>query len=146
MAILKLALADYSDLGQRQEIDEDKGIQGPKEPSGRRGQAPGATQQTQRFPTLFSRKRQVTRNRVQPPSPLPPLQGSLGRDPLPPSTGHTPSPGKLPSRTSLGGNLTSASKSGSEVTVLAQDDRMEHFWLTGISLRGQAAELETRAG
>jgi hypothetical protein len=26
-------------------------------------------------------------------SPFPPLQGSLGRDPLPPSTGHTSSPG-----------------------------------------------------
>ncbi len=56
MAIFKLALADYSDLGQRQGIDEDKGIQGPKEPSGRRGQGPGATQQVQRFPTLFPGK------------------------------------------------------------------------------------------
>jgi hypothetical protein len=78
--------------------------------------------------------------------PLPPLQGSLGRDPLPPSTEHTPSPGKLPSRIGLGENLSSASKSGSEVTVRAQDDRMEHFWLNGISLRGLTAELETSAG
>jgi hypothetical protein len=70
---------------------------------------------------------------------------SLGRDPLPPSTEHTPSPGKLPSRIDLGENLVSASKSGSEVTVRAQDDRMEHFWLNGISLRGQTAELETSA-
>jgi hypothetical protein len=94
----------------------------------------------------FFQERQVTRNRVQPPSPLPPLQGSVGRDPLPPSTEHTPSPGKLPSRIGLGENLASTSKSGSEVTVRAQDDRMEHFWLNGISLRGRAAELETSAG
>ena len=39
-----------------------------------------------------------------------------------------------------------ASKSGSEIMVRAQDDRMKHFWLNGISLRGQAAELETSAG
>ncbi len=32
-------------------------------------------------------------------------------------------------------------QSGSEVTVLTQDDRGEHFWLNGTSLRGQAAEL-----
>ncbi len=54
--------------------------------------------------------------------PFPPFQGCLGRDPLPPSTEHTPSPGKLPSRTGLGENLALASKSGSEVTVRAQDD------------------------
>jgi hypothetical protein len=78
--------------------------------------------------------------------PLPPLQGSLGRNPPPPSTEHTPSPGKLPSRISLGENLASASKSGSEVTVQAQDNRMEHFWLNGISLQGRTAELETSAG
>jgi hypothetical protein len=83
---------------------------------------------------------------VQPPSPLTPLQGSLGRDPLPPSAEHTPSPGKLPSRIALGENLILASKSGSEVTVRAQDDRMEHFWLNGIFLRGRTAELETSAG
>jgi hypothetical protein len=81
-----------------------------------------------------------------PPPPLPPLQGSLGRDPLPPSTELPLSPRKLPSRIDLGENLVSASKSGSEVTVQAQDDRMEHFWLNGISLRGQTAELETSAG
>jgi hypothetical protein len=81
-----------------------------------------------------------------PPFSPPPHQGRLGRDPLPPSTGHTPPPGKLPSRTSLGENLTSASKSGSEVTFLTQDDRKEHFWPNGISLRGQAAEIETSAG
>jgi hypothetical protein len=64
----------------------------------------------------------------------------------PPSTGHTPPPRKLPSRNSLGENLTLASKSGSEVTFLTQDDQNEHFWLNGISLRGQAAELDTSAG
>ncbi len=42
--------------------------------------------------------------------------------------------------------LVLASKSGSEVMVRAQDDRMEHFWLNGISLRGRTAELETSAG
>ena len=78
--------------------------------------------------------------------PFPPFQGSLGKDPLPPSPEQTPSPGKLPSRIDLGENLILASKSGSEVTVRAQDDRMEHFWLNGISLRGQIAELETSAG
>jgi hypothetical protein len=46
----------------------------------------------------------------------------------------------------LGENLVLASKSGSEVMVRAQDDRMEHFWLNGISLRGRTAELETGAG
>ncbi len=66
--------------------------------------------------------------------PFPPLQGCLGRDPPPPSTEQTPSPGKLPSRIDLGENLVSASKSGSKVIVRAQDDRMEHFWLNGISL------------
>ncbi len=73
--------------------------------------------------------------------PSPPLQGSLGRNPLPPST-------ELPlsSRIDLGENLVLASKSGSEIMVRAQDDRMKHFWLNGISLRGQAAELETSAG
>ena len=51
-----------------------------------------------------------------------------------------------PSRTSLGGNLTSSSKSGSEVMVLTQDDRGEYFWLNSASLRGQTAELVTSAG
>ncbi len=73
-------------------------------------------------------ERQVTENCVHlPPFPSsPPHQVRLGRDPLPPSTGHTPPPRKLPSRTSLGENLTSASKSVSEVTFLTQDDRKEH--------------------
>jgi hypothetical protein len=50
-----------------------------------------------------------------------------------------------PSRTSIGGNLTLASKSGSEVIVQKQDERGENFWLNGASVRGRAAELETRA-
>ncbi len=86
---------------------------------------------------------------AQTPPPLlpPPHQGRLGRDPLPPSTGHTPPPRKLySSGISLGENLTSASKSGSEVTVLTQDDSKEHFWLNGTSLRGQTAKIETSAG
>jgi hypothetical protein len=37
-------------------------------------------------PQPFFQEGQVRRNRVQPPPPLPPPQGSLGRDPLPPST------------------------------------------------------------
>ena len=59
--------------------------------------------------------------------PLPPPQGSLGKDPLPPSTEQTPSPGKLPSRIDLGENLILASKSGSKVMVRAQDDRLEQI-------------------
>ena len=63
-----------------------------------------------------------------------------------PPPNQTPSPRKLSSRIDLGENLVLASKSGSEVMVRAQDDQMEHFWLNGISLRGQTAELETSAG
>ena len=59
--------------------------------------------------------------------PFPPFQGSLGRDPLPPSTEQTPSPGKLPSRIDLGKNLILASKSGSKVMVQAQDDQLEQI-------------------
>jgi hypothetical protein len=82
-----------------------------------------------------------------PPAPSPPPSlGSLGRNPLPPLHRATPSPRKLSSRIDLGENLILASKSGSEVMVRAQDDRMEHFWPNGISLRGRTAELETGAG
>ena len=59
--------------------------------------------------------------------PFPPLQGNLGRDPLPPSTEQTPSPGKLPSRIDLGENLILASKSESKVMVQVQDDRLEQI-------------------
>ena len=82
----------------------------------------------------------------QPPPPPPPPLGSLGRNPLPPLHRATPFPRKLSSRIDLGENLVLASKSGSEVMDRAQDDRMKHFWPNGISLRGQAAELETSAG
>ncbi len=102
-----------------------------------------------KYPITYPPRRQVTECWVPPTPPppfFPPFRGVLGRDPPPPSTEHTPSPGKLPSRIDLGENLVSASKSGSEVTVRAQDDRVEHFWLNGISLRGQTAELETSAG
>ena len=90
--------------------------------------------------------RQVTdAGATSPPPPHPPL-GSLGRNQLPPSTETPPSPRKLSSGIGLGENLVLASKSGSEVMVRAQDDRMKHFWPNGISLRGQTAELETSAG
>ena len=86
--------------------------------------------------------RQVTdAGATSPPPPHPPL-GSLGRNPLPPLHRATPFPRKLSSRI----DLVLASKSGSEVMVRAQDDRMEHFWPNGISLRGRTAELETGAG
>ncbi len=81
-----------------------------------------------------------------PPASPPPLSGQPGQEPTTPLHGATPSPRKLSSRIDLGENLILASKSGSEVMVLAQDDRMEHFWLNGISLRGRTAELETGAG
>ena len=120
---------------------------------------PGPTSNSRRFqglPTLVMRgehghrvpcdPRQVTRVEVPiPPLPLPPHQGKLGRHPPPPSRGHTPPPSKLLIWDQPRKNLTSASKSGSEVTVLTQDDRGEHFWLNGTSLRGQAAELVTGA-
>jgi hypothetical protein len=51
-----------------------------------------------------------------------------------------------PEETTHLGPASPASKSGSEVTLLTQDDRKEHFWLNGTSLLGQTAEIETRAG
>ncbi len=78
--------------------------------------------------------------------PPPPPSGQPGQEPTTPLHRVTPSPRKLSSRIDLGENLVLASKSESEVMVRAQDDRMEHFWLNGISLRSQAAELETSAG
>ena len=77
--------------------------------------------------------------------PSPPHLGKLGRDPTPPSRGHTPPPSKLLIWDQPRKNLTSASKSGSEVMVLTQDDHGENFWLNSTSLRGQAAELVTSA-
>jgi hypothetical protein len=80
------------------------------------------------------------------PLPPPPHQGRLGRDPLPPPKDIPLPQGNYPSGTNLGENLTSASKSGSEVTILTQDDRGKYIWLNGTSLRGQTAEIETSAG
>ncbi len=99
-------------------------------------------------PQPFSQERQVRRYRVQPPSllPPPPPSGQPGQGPTAPLQRATPSPRKLSSRIDLGENLVLASKSGSEVLVRAQDDRMKHFWLNGIPLGGQIAELETSAG
>ncbi len=100
-------------------------------------------------PQPFSLERQVRQYRVQPsPPPLHPFpsSGQPGQEPTTPLHRATPSPRKLSSRIDLGENLVLASKSGSEIMVRAQDDQMEHLWLNGISLRGQAAELETSAG
>jgi hypothetical protein len=89
---------------------------------------------------------QVTDAGCHQPPPPPPLHGQSGQEPTtPPPQGH-PFPRKLSSEIDLGENLVLASRSGSEVMVRAQDDRMEHFWPNGISLRGWTAELETGAG
>ncbi len=109
-----------------------KGIQGPKKSLERRIQGPRVTQPVHVSPTLFLGRAGDKAGWAEPP--YPPQQGI----PLPQVN--------YPSRTSLGGNLTSASKFGSEVIVLTQDERGERFWLFGTSLRGQAAELETHAG
>ena len=80
------------------------------------------------------------------PSTPPPPHGQSGQEPTSHLHRATPFPRKLSSRIGLGDGLVLASKSGSEVMVRAQDDRMKHFWPNGISLRGQMAELETSAG
>ncbi len=124
-----------------------RGVQGP-EKSSRREQGPGIIQWIE-GPQPFSLERQVRKYRVQsspPPLPPPPLSGQPGQEPTTPLHRATPSPRKLSSRIDLGENLVLASKSGSEIMVRAQDDQMKHFWLNGISLRGQIAELETSAG
>ncbi len=54
---------------------------------------------------------------------------------------YPPSPSPLPIRASW----ADTHHPPPEVTVLTQDDRGEHFWLNSTSLRGQAAELVTRA-
>ncbi len=53
---------------------------------GRRSQDPGLVQYMQRFSTLFPRKAGDKEQSATLFPPPPPLQGSLGRDPLPPST------------------------------------------------------------
>jgi hypothetical protein len=96
-------------------------------------------------PQPFFQERQVRRNRVQPPSTSsPPFRAAWAGTHYPPPQSY-PFPKKTITRIDLSENLVSASKSGSEVTVRAQDDRMKHFWLNDISLRGQTAELETSA-
>jgi hypothetical protein len=109
-----------------------QGIQGPKKSLERRIKGPRVTQQVHVSPTLFLGREGDRAGWAE--TPYPPPQGL----PLPQVN--------YPSRTSLGGNLTSASKSGSEVIVLTQDECGEYFWLNGTSLQGQAAELETSAG
>jgi hypothetical protein len=82
-----------------------------------------------------------------PPSPPPaPIRAGWAETPYPPPQDIPLPQGNYPSGTSLGENLTSASKSGSEVTILTQDDRGKYIWLNGTSLRGQTAEIETSAG
>ena len=78
--------------------------------------------------------------------PPPPTFGQSGQEPTSPLHRATPFPRKLSSRIGLCDSLVLASKSGPEVMVRAQDDRMKHLWPNGISLRGQTAELETSAG
>jgi hypothetical protein len=82
-----------------------------------------------------------------PPSPPPPpIRAGWVETPYPPPQDIPLPQVNYPSGTSLGENLTPASKSGPEVTILTQDDREEYFWLNGTSLRGQTAEIETSAG
>ncbi len=72
-------------LGQRQEARTGQGGPGTK---GIIKEEPGLKEcpVNTRVPNPFFQEGQVRRYRLQPPPPLPPLQGSLGRDPLPPST------------------------------------------------------------
>ncbi len=72
-------------------------------------------------------------------------QSKPGRAPTLPSLECTPPPGKMQIGTNLGGNLTSASNSGSEVIVLTMDGYGDYFWLYYVSVRGQVAEIWTRA-
>ncbi len=90
-----------------------QGIQGHKESLERRIQGPRVTQQVHVSPTLFLGRAGDKIGWAE--IPYPPPQGL----PLPQVN--------YPSRTSFGENLTSASKSGSEVIVLTQDERGEHF-------------------
>ena len=107
---------------------KDKRVQGPSvSVAERRIQSPGLIYRMQNLNPFPGRAGDKYSGKHLPPPPIPPLQGSLGKDPLPPSTEQTPSPGKLPSRIDLGENLILASKSGSKVMVRAQDDRLEQI-------------------
>ncbi len=138
-------------LGQRQEARTEQG--GSRVQRNHQGEdrAQGLSSEYKGLQP-FSLERQVRKYRVQlSPPPLhlstpPSLSGQPGQEPTTPLHRATPSPRKLSSRIDLGENLVLASKSGSEIMVRAQDDRMKHFWPNGISLRGQAAELESSAG
>jgi hypothetical protein len=90
-----------------------QGIQGPKKSLERRIQGPRVTQQVHVSPTLFLGRAGDKAGWAE--TPYPPPQGI----PLPQLN--------YPSKTSLGGNLASAYKSGSEVIVLTQDERGEYF-------------------
>jgi hypothetical protein len=138
---ISLALVKYRNEGERQKIgNKMQGDPGTQEIIKEEDTGPiRATQQVHVYLAFSSEA--GDKNYLAPPSGY---QSKPGRTPYPPPQG-TPLPQvNFPSRTSLGGNLTSASKSGLKVIVLTQDEQGEHFKLNGASLRGQAAELETR--
>jgi len=77
---------------------------------------------------------------------LPPHQSNLGGAPSHPLQVHTPPPAKVPVETRLSGNHASASDSRSEAKTWARGRFGDHFGLFRAPGRGQAAELEARAG
>jgi hypothetical protein len=112
-------------------------------------EVPGSTLITgteQEVPCNPSPERQVIRDWVHRSPPPPPKWAGWAETPYPPPQDLPLPQVNYPSGTSLVGNLTSASKSGSEVIVLTQYECGEYFRLNGTSLRGKAAELETSAG
>ncbi len=84
-------------------------------------------------PYNLSLERQVTWDwvhRPPPPLPPPPIRAGWADTHYPPPQDIPLPQGNYSSGTRLGENLTSASKSGSEVTFLTQDDRKEYFGQT----------------
>ncbi len=77
---------------------------------------------------------------------LPLHQSKLGKAPSHPLLGHTPPLAKMQIETRLGGNHTSASNSRSEAIDWARGGCGDHFGLYRASVRGRAADLETRVG
>jgi hypothetical protein len=77
---------------------------------------------------------------------LPTHQSNLGKAPSRPLQVHTPPLAKMSVETRLGGNHTSASDSRSEAIDWARGGCGDHFGLSSVSVRGQAAELETCLG
>jgi hypothetical protein len=75
---------------------------------------------------------------------LPLHQSKLGK--AHPLLGHTPPLAKMQIETRLGGNHTSASDSRSEAIDWARGGCGDHFKLYRTSVRGRAAEIESRAG